>query len=299
MRGVRVPRIPAPLPRRERRGSILVEFALVALVLYLLLAATFEFGRAFFSAQVVQQAADVAAREIARTPLPASTTIERLIQGIDDPSQTIPNTVYSEDWLVVDLAKVPTGMTVPEYFTRNAPIVNRLLYPLMIPSEAGDRRILQYPGLLVPDGRRASGFTVVIPLVSYAGGVETITGTLPVLQEVLPNLGASASDYLDPAQCPFSLTASSVPAAQRGLVAIRINCPYQAATLAATAPNPGGSSEPNFRYITVPGASSGDRAGPYAGPGGLGNLLVEGQNVRPFRRLLSSQAIYRREVIGP
>jgi hypothetical protein len=277
----------------------LLEFALIALVMYLLLAATLEFGRAYFSAQVIQQAADAAAREIARTPLPVSTTVARLIQGMDDPAQSVPNTIYSEDWLVVDMAGIPANMTVADYFTANAPIVNRLLYPLMIPAEAGNRRLLQYPGLLVPDGERRSGLNVVIPLVSYAGGAETITGTVPVLQEILPNPNASRSDYLDPSQCPFSLTASGVPAAQRGLVSIRINCPYQAASLAATARDPGDPHGPNFRYIEVPGASAADRAGPYAGPDGLGNLLVEGKSVRPFRRLVSSQAIYRREVIGP
>jgi hypothetical protein len=292
-------RVTSNVLRSGRRGSVLVEFALIALVMYLLLAATLEFGRAFFSAQVVQQAVDTAAREIARTPLPATTTIERLIEGMDDPAQTVPKTIYSEDWLVVDTASVPSNMTLADYFTRNAPIVNRLLFPLMINGEAGERRLLHYPGLLVPDGRRASGFNVVIPIVSYAGGAETITGTVPVLQEILPDANASSSDSLDPNRCPFSLTASAVPAAQRGLVALRINCPFQAASLAATTRNPGTSSDPDFRYIVVPGASASDRTGPYAGPEGLGNLLVEGKNVRPFRRLLSSQAIYRREVIGP
>ena len=32
---------------------------------------------------------------------------------------------------------------------------------------------------------------------------------------------------------------------------------------------------------------------------GLGNQLAFGKIVRPFRRLISAQAIYRREVFGP
>ena len=44
---------------RNRRGSVLVEFALIALLLYLILAATLEFGRALFGAQVLQQSTDV------------------------------------------------------------------------------------------------------------------------------------------------------------------------------------------------------------------------------------------------
>ena len=51
---------------RGRRGSVLVEFALIALILYLILAATIEFGRALMAAQLLQQAADIAAREVVR-----------------------------------------------------------------------------------------------------------------------------------------------------------------------------------------------------------------------------------------
>jgi hypothetical protein len=63
-------------PRRARRGQSLVEFALVALVVYLLLAAILTFGHALYVAQGLQQAADLAAREISRTPLPAEITLD-------------------------------------------------------------------------------------------------------------------------------------------------------------------------------------------------------------------------------
>jgi Flp pilus assembly protein TadG len=49
---------------------------LVALVVYLLLAAILTFGHALYVAQGLQQAADLAAREIARTPLPADDRFE-------------------------------------------------------------------------------------------------------------------------------------------------------------------------------------------------------------------------------
>ena len=65
-----------------RRGSVLVEFALIAFVLYLILAATVEFGRALMAAQLLQQAADIAAREVARTPgLPLVGTLDGLEQS--------------------------------------------------------------------------------------------------------------------------------------------------------------------------------------------------------------------------
>ena len=67
---------PRPTPgkgttRRNRRGQALVEFAVVSLVVYMLLAAILTFGQMLYSAQGLQQAVDTAAREISRTPLPA------------------------------------------------------------------------------------------------------------------------------------------------------------------------------------------------------------------------------------
>ena len=56
----------------KRRGQALVEFAIVCLAVYLLLAAILTFGQWLYSAQGLQQAVDVAAREISRTPLPAA-----------------------------------------------------------------------------------------------------------------------------------------------------------------------------------------------------------------------------------
>ena len=56
----------------NRRGQALVEFAVVCLAVYLLLAAILTFGQWLYSAQGLQQAVDVAAREISRTPLPAA-----------------------------------------------------------------------------------------------------------------------------------------------------------------------------------------------------------------------------------
>jgi TadE-like protein len=295
---------------RRRRGSVLVEFALIALVLYLILAATLEFGRALFGAQVLQQAADTAAREIARTPLPTTSTLKLLIE--DNPTNptilnnSVPSTIYSENWLVVNLADVPAGTRLVDYFAQNAPIVNQLLLPLMIIDQVlvgGEPplNLVRYPGALVPDPTKTSKYTVMIPVVSYSGGVEQINGMVPVLQEILPNVAAPGAmdPYTDPNQCPFSLTARDVPVTQRGLVALRINYPFQAVTMSATAPNPSWPPDPNFNYIDASDVQAGEAAGTYAGPNGLGNQLVFAKNVRPFRRLMSAQAIYRREVFGP
>ena len=46
---------------------------------------------------------------------------------------------------------------------------------------------------------------------------------------------------------------------------------------------------------TRPVATAG-AVGPYAGEYGLGRMFVAGETVRPFRKLLSAQMIFRREV---
>jgi hypothetical protein len=144
---------------------------------------------------------------------------------------------------------------------------------------------------------------VTIPQV-VANSVEFVR----VIQEIEP------ADAADPRHDPFLLTSQ-----HRGLVALRINYPYQSASMSGFQPNPNGPYEPTIGHPIVaddaalnvanpPGvlASSDHEYGPYAGPYGLGRQaalgsteLTGGQPVRPFRRLISAQAIARREIITP
>ena len=87
----------------RRRGQILVEFALIALVLYLLLAAIIDFGRATYSAQGIQQAADVAARELSRMNLPPTGQLTGP-NGVLGPGGA-GMSIYQEKYLIVDLDK--------------------------------------------------------------------------------------------------------------------------------------------------------------------------------------------------
>ena len=52
---------PRATGRRRERGAALVEFALVSVALYLMLAGTIEFGRLMFDANALQDVARVAA----------------------------------------------------------------------------------------------------------------------------------------------------------------------------------------------------------------------------------------------
>ncbi len=300
---------------------MLVEFALVALILYVLLAAIVEMGRAYVLARGAEQAASVAARELALLPLPASMTFD---EALAEP--LVRERVYDPAWLVIDVGtQVPDVDGIPgvgpldiDAFFAVLPVVNRALRPLMVRGTVelgqglGTRDLIRYPGalLLDPDAPPGgSGLTVGIPQVVQRGanGEETI-----VWRSVLEEVRADPLNPASPADSPFSALSPD-----GGLVAVRVHVPFQAATLASYRSGPAGPFSPNLQSpnvaqdgaVTVadlspdaPGELLADLApgGAYGGPYGLGRLVALGVEVRPFRRLFAAQSIQRRELpIGP
>lgn len=278
---------------RGERGVLLVEFALTALLFYVLLAIMLDFGRLYFTAQVTQGAVRAGATELARTPLPAGYTFD---QALADP--LVRARVYDDDLLVVDLDTIPGGLDLATW-VGTWPVLNQMLRPAMIFENVGGRRLLRFPGALLDDPSRPTGLTVLIPLVvSRDGtGVETIAWVSPVEEITNPDF---------PGESPFDAT-SAVP--QRGMVALRINVPWQAAASSGflgsglDAPNIGNPIEADPASVTaspLPGGVSlradDGTPGVYAGPYGLGRQLAFGRQVRPFRKLISVQALARREV---
>jgi hypothetical protein len=117
------------------------------------------------------------------------------------------------------------------------------------------------------------------------------------------------------------------------MVAIRLNYPFQAATMAGYQPPPldaNGETLPNLGQpmladdggVTTTNSPSGGGtptapdsppvdtqagaaySGPYGGTYGLGEMglyggTTFGGTVRPFRRVISAQAVFRREIFGP
>lgn len=293
-----------------RSGQSLVEFAVVALVMYMLLAAILTFGHALYVAQGIQGAADLAAREISRKPLPAVTTFEAVMTdgSLDD--------LYQEDFLVFDLDTLG-GRSFFQDVVPGWPPVNQQLAAVMIvdrPDFDGDgtpdANLIRYPGALLSDPSTPTGYTVGIPLVTgrNASGTETIRWV-----EVVEEIENDAN--LDP---------FSVDSPQRGIVALRMNYPFQSAAMSSFQPNVAGPFEPTVgnRNVANDGAVTetnesatsesarpgeliaqpliaGDKyAGTYSGQYGLGVQGAFGQAVRPFRRVISAQAIYRREVFS-
>jgi Flp pilus assembly protein TadG len=283
----------------DRRGAVLVEFALVALVTTLLFAATTDLGRLVFTAQVVQDAARAGARELAVTPLPAEMTFD---EALLDP--TVRSRVFDPDQLAIDVTASMNNGTFDLNATCTAlPIINRVLCPLMIVdgTSVPGVTLLRYPGALLTT---ATGFSVAIPRVTArdATGVETIEW-VSVIEE-------ARSDPADPSTGPFTLTSGTTSS---GTVALRINYPFQAAAMSGfRTSDPAHPLEPNGMNVNVaddaavmslqepPGGtlvSDQPGAGTYAGPYGLGRQYAfAGKTVRPFRRLISAQAVFRREV---
>lgn len=317
----------------DRRGQALVEFALVALVLTGLIFGAVSFGMLLYGGQTLQQAADVGARELARLPLPATeaadhpgtlfTFDEALYGAASSASATVRAQIYDERWLVVERSSIAPGVSLSDHLAAShAPLLNRLLLPLFIldrrgTEDAGDD-LYRYPGALV-ENTVTSNLTVLVPVVTGRDpllGVESIEWHR-VVEEVRPDPSNAASG-------PFSL--GSTNPVDRGLVALRINYPYQAAALIG-AQDAGDPASPNlsrfieardadvaesdpqgllgtYQLVVPADAAAVPHNGAHAGRYGLGYHLsplplTRGQaagRVRPFRKLISAQALARREV---
>lgn len=306
----------------RRRGQSLVEFALVAFVLYFVFAGILSFGQLFFGAQSLQSAADTAAREIARLPLPPATSpfATASENGIslydvlynpsyssaaaDSPYAQVRSQVFDPQYLLIGVSQMPSSFASISDWVKTWPVINQMLYPLMVYESASDGTgYLWYPGAI--PGTDSNGWPVYcIALVTgrQANGAETIEW-VPVIEETLQD-NASTGD---------SFYAFNVQSQYRGLVALRINYPYQSATLSAYPqqttwpPQPNGQAiSANDAQVTVASNPTGftPSAGPlssftnptYGGTYGLGNQYAWLTQVRPFRRVISAEAVARREV---
>jgi hypothetical protein len=310
-----------PPHSKGRRGQALVEFALVAFVVYLLLGAILTFGQMFYEGQTVQQAADVAAREISRTPLPATANLMDVLYSnnpsdysVSGSTSTVRTSLFNPQLLQFDMtAGVQPGQSVLDVI-KTWPIINQVLSPAMI-VQSGEQvyggnptdQYLCYPGVVPCADSTGPNRTVycVARVDSRASdGAETITW-VPVIEEITPG-------------------ASSVASPQGGLVSLRINYGCQSASMSAFPPSQTYPPQPNSppwvandyevavnpsNYTPLGGAPP-STPGVYSGPYGLGSQEAwagwtqkdavpprqQPTGVRPYRSLISTQAIYRREV---
>jgi hypothetical protein len=312
----------------------LVEFALLAIVTYMILAAILTFGHLLFCSQTLQEAADVAARELAHTPLLATANLMDVFWNSNpssyssNPNDTSVRTAFFDpNLLQFDMtANVPAGQSILDV-VKTWPVVNQMLYPAMIvqpvtmvlqpggnlpPGPAPVHIYLWYPGAVPCTDSTSPSRTVwcvaqvVSRTITPATWVEDQQETIewvPVIEEMQPG----TFSVVPPQQ-------GTAPT-QQGLVALRVNYGYQSATMSAYAPQPGWPPQPTPHALEaddsrVTVATTGNYTnyspsgaffpqsptGTYSGPYGLGSQQAWGTLVRPFRRLLSMQAAYRREV---
>lgn len=304
--------------RSPRSGQALLEFAIISFVFLFLVAAVLSFGLLLFSANTLQQAADVGAQELARHPYAPNGTFE---DGLADSG------LFEEQYLVCEIRDdgdlteedLPAEYTQVQYLALQdrMPLINRLLLPLYIFDP--DLNALRYPGTVVT---RGGELTVVIPIIDTTDAStanQQITQWRQVVEEVTDASGAG----------PYALDSGSTTI-DSGMVALRINYPYQAAGLVAYEYRQGNAAGPvveprnalgeddifnvpvaaddtavsdstNFLsdngYTLVNTAQDPDYdAFAHRGRYGLGTQVAHTTLVRPYRKVVSAQAIYRREL---
>ncbi len=312
---------------RRRRGSALVEFALLAFVVWLILAGVLELGRAFSAQQILQHAARTIAREMSLLELPHDASFDEALRA-----------VFDTRFLVIDanlLARCGKPLFgepghdagVAELFVEQVPIGNRLLRPLMIHDQVGELRMIRYPGAVLArtDGVSASspcpeGSVFTVGIAELDRPASRIRWRAVVSPEPVPG---------DPAATPgrddYALEAG-------GWAGVRVRYPFQSAALLASRET--GVVDPATGRMTrtlvdvdgdgalvdtglesldasllPPGAADDALSSlsiqAYAGPRGLGRLFSlpdgggEARSVRPYRRLLSAVAGFRRETFLP
>jgi hypothetical protein len=305
---------------RDRRGAVLVEFALVAFAIWLVLAGVLELGRAFSAQQILQHASVTIARELSRLELPHDASFEQALRGVVDTRFLVLDSGLLARCGVAPFGAAGHGSDLDRFFRESVPVGNRLLRPLMIRDRLGELELLRYPGALLvrTDGgvsatspcQAGSLYTVGIPQLDEAAG---IVRWHPVVEE---SPGSTAGT---PALEGFELSNGA-------WAGIRLYYPFQSASLLASRST--GIVDPatgrERQSLVDAGASYSDQdlarldadllapgggaettaVSTYAGTRGLGRVFslpdASGtpRAVRPYRRLLSATAGFRREVFA-
>lgn len=291
--------------RRVERGGVLIEFALVALIMYLLLSVTIEFGRALYSAQILQDVARLAARELAVTAMPANMTFDCALSrdpGCENeyspvtPAEIaaiqadVKSRIWDDTKLVVDAGVSNSDLDAA---FANLPLINRALRPLMIFDDftCSTRKFFRYPGHVEvvgasdPCGWNGTTVTFKITVPMVISGGSTVA-YLDVVDEVR----SPADDRSGPFHLAMTGDSRQEP---KGIAAVVARYPFQAASMSGF--HPKGQWEPTMGDPIE--ADDSTPIGTYTGAEGLGAQYAMAKKVRPYRRILTGQAFFRREVM--
>jgi hypothetical protein len=244
------------------------------------------------------------------------------------PAYQVRQQIFDEQYLYVPVANMANKSLFD--YSANWPLMNRLMATAMIFDS--NLQAYRYPGAVVTN--QAGKTTVLVPLVIARDpntGIETIEWHRPV-EEV--KFQDSAGNWTI-GQYSIAASGATGPSAASftpGVVALRIYCPVETPMVAAQ-PNPanvpGTAPLPNLGYqieasdagvtvtdpydlmqkysLVVPPDSN--PGSPVGGEYGMGSLRFSAEKltyqtrnvplVRPFRKVVVAQGVYRREVFGP
>lgn len=292
----------------NRNGQALIEMAFLIPLLVIIIGATISFGLFFYQANTLQQAVDVAAMEISRFPFSATAKM-----GLGDLNADHSETLLMDDTAFKQQIYDETHLiiSVDDWDSTHIdalPLLNRLLTQVMVRDDSGDEPVYRYPGAIV--NNHEENRTVLIPIIGYANdGTESILEWVSPVEEIRPGNEEG----------PFSITATN-PAISfmPGMVALRINYPAQSTTLMNRVGEEGqvivnandsdiadGDTGSNYSLV-VPAEMGVADTTIHSGRFGLGRqaagvfnrqtYLLRSARVRPYRKVISVQAIYRREV---
>ena len=293
---------------------------MVALVSYMLIAAVLTFGSILWIGNTLQQAVDVGAQEIARMPFEpeAELGLGQIDTEPDSGSvmfdQDFKDQIYDESYLVIPKDALG-GQILSDYARDNLPLINRLLIPTYIFDRNYGDGVYRYPGTIVQNENNEP--TVLIPVVDYDSNRVTWIAPVEEMRVFIAGIPGTTAG-------PFNIVSPSgvPPNFVPGTVALRINYPYQSASMSSFGESVG---DPPHRGnitnvigaddTTLMPADSGrytlevadneyvpNEPNIHAGQFGLGRQMalpfenVREFGVRPYRRIISAQAIYRREV---
>lgn len=292
----------------DRFGSALVEFAFLLPLLTVIIGATLSFGMFFYQANSLQQAVDVAAQEISRMPF--APTAQLGLGDLDAANTTVmydatfQTQIYNEQYLVIHDSEWDTSTSFNgdfQAYVDTLPLLNRMLATVMVRDNSYGSGVTRYPGAVVTNSI-TSEESVLIPIIGYnAAGTETLVEWVAPVEEIRPGGGDG----------PFSVTATNSAASfVPGMVALRINYPAQSTTLVNRTGSRGqviieaddssltdGDTGSNYSLAVAAESGTADTT-IHSGRYGLGRqaaLFVE-TGIRPYRKVMSVQAIYRREV---
>jgi hypothetical protein len=313
-----------------RSGQALVELAFLIPLLVILIGATISFGLFFYQANTLQQAVDVAAMEISRFPL--SPTGELGLGDLDATSSSVmydtdfTSQIYDEKYLVIHDTEWDASTSFNgnfRAFVDQLPLLNRLLAQVMVRDNTysvgnnSNTAVTRFPGAVVMN-QQSGEETVLIPMLTYnqATGAETLVRFVSPIEEIrIDHDNNPTTKMVGPfsLQKPIGFVDLSVERSfPTGVVALRINYPAQSTTLVNRVGAEGevivdandsslndGNTGTNYSLL-VPAENGLADTTIHSGRFGLGRqaALLRSAGVRPYRKVMSVQAIYRREVFS-